>query len=142
MHATKQFLSFRIGPETPKIGELLKTTCNDEEDDGLEATEVELDEETRRRRALKIFKKTLRTKRAVHVSLPVSITRKGKRGKRQDDAGGLADLGICFGDILPAVREKYPNQKIAIQIRTARAPSVIFSAARGGSFNFVPSSHL
>ncbi|KAL6732236.1 hypothetical protein Aduo_003017 [Ancylostoma duodenale] len=128
----KQFLSFRIGPETPKIGELLKTTCNDEEDDGLEATEVELDEETRRRRALKIFKKTLRTKRAVHVSLPVSITRKGKRGKRQDDAGGLADLGICFGDILPAVREKYPNQKIAIQIRTARAPSVIFSAARGG----------
>ncbi|EPB78442.1 LBP / BPI / CETP family protein [Ancylostoma ceylanicum] len=128
----KQFLSFRIGPETPKIGELLKTTCNDDEDDGLEATEVELDEETRRRRALKIFKKTLRTKRGAQVSLPVSVRGKGKRGKRQDDAGGLADLGICFGDILPAVREKYPNQKIAIQIRTARAPSVIFSAAQGG----------
>ncbi|KAK6043724.1 hypothetical protein COOONC_18770 [Cooperia oncophora] len=53
------------------------------------------------------------------------------RGKRQD-AGGLADLGICFGDILPAVRERYPNQRINIVIRTVRAPSAILSAARGG----------
>lgn len=28
------FLTFRIGPETPKIGELLKTTCSDDEEDG------------------------------------------------------------------------------------------------------------
>ncbi|KAK6731526.1 hypothetical protein RB195_007776 [Necator americanus] len=119
----KQFLTFRIGPETPKIGELLKTTCNEEEEEELEPTDVELDEETRRRRALKSLK-THRTKRAVIV--------KGKRGKRQDDAGGLADLGICFGDILPAIREKYPNQKIAIVIRTARAPSAILSQAQGG----------
>ncbi|ETN73522.1 LBP / BPI / CETP family protein [Necator americanus] len=119
----KQFLTFRIGPETPKIGELLKTTCNEEEVEELEPTDVELDEETRRRRALKSLK-THRTKRAVIV--------KGKRGKRQDDAGGLADLGICFGDILPAIREKYPNQKIAIVIRTARAPSAILSQAQGG----------
>ena len=58
-----------------------------------------------------------------------------QRGKRQEEAGGLADLGICFGDILPAVREKYPNQKIAIVIRTVRAPSVILSQARGGSYS-------
>ncbi|EYB82936.1 hypothetical protein Y032_0346g3134 [Ancylostoma ceylanicum] len=135
----KQFLSARIGPETPQIGELLKTTCS--EDEEVEATKVEvhikytlsalkmqfvkLDEATRRRKVLKILKKTLRTKRAV------AIEEKGKREKRQD-VGGLADLGICLGDILPAVRERYPRQRIAIQIRTARAPSVIFSAARGG----------
>jgi hypothetical protein len=27
-------LHFRIGPETPKIGELLKTTCSDDEEEG------------------------------------------------------------------------------------------------------------
>ncbi|CAJ0596019.1 unnamed protein product [Cylicocyclus nassatus] len=130
----KQFLSFRIGPETPKIGELLKTTCSDDEDDELEATEVELDEQTRRRRARKSRKTLRRSKRgASTLTTLLSLRMKGKRGKRQDDAaGGLADLGICFGDILPAVREKYPNQKIAIQLRTARAPSIILSAARGG----------
>ncbi|KHJ94825.1 LBP / BPI / CETP family protein [Oesophagostomum dentatum] len=133
----KQFLSFRIGPETPKIGELLKTTCSEEEEDELEPTQVELDEESRRRRALKSLKKTLRrTKRQAHTTQ--AVVRRGKqgRGKRQDDAAGLADLGICFGDILPAVREKYPNQKIAIQIRTVRAPSLIFSAARGDAQSF------
>ncbi|KAK6025313.1 LBP / BPI / CETP family protein [Ostertagia ostertagi] len=127
----KQFLTFHIGPNTPKIGELLKTTCNEDEDeDGLEATEVELDEEDAdRRRRRKVSKKTLKTWRNRRETA-VEIMMRG-RGKRQD-AGGLADLGICFGDILPAVREKYPNQKIAIVIRTVRAPSAIFSAARGG----------
>ncbi|VDP42270.1 unnamed protein product [Heligmosomoides polygyrus] len=121
----KQFLTFRIGPDTPKIGELLKTTCSEDEDDELEGTEVELDEEEaqRRRRKVARLSKTLRTLRSRRSAK--------NRGKRQD-AGGLADLGICFGDILPAVREKYPNQKIAIQIRTVRAPSVILSQARGG----------
>lgn len=62
----KQFLSFRIGPETPKIGELLKTTCSDDEDD-LEATEVELDEEeARRRRRLAKEKAKYRLRRGVH----------------------------------------------------------------------------
>ncbi|RCN45709.1 LBP / BPI / CETP family protein, partial [Ancylostoma caninum] len=120
----KQFLSARIGPETPQIGELLKTTCGD--DDEVEATKVELDEATRRHRVLKLLKTKLRTKR------DVSIETGGKREKRQD-VGGLADLGICLGDILPAVRERYPKQRIAINIRTARAPSVIFSAAQGGT---------
>ncbi|KIH53387.1 hypothetical protein ANCDUO_16486 [Ancylostoma duodenale] len=136
----KQFLSARIGPETPQIGELLKTTCGDDEE--VEATKVEvhkryslpalriqfikLDEATRRRRVLKLLKTKLRTKR------DVSIEADRKREKRQD-VGGLADLGICLGDILPAVRERYPRQRIAINIRTARAPSVIFSAAQGGT---------
>ncbi|VDM60430.1 unnamed protein product [Angiostrongylus costaricensis] len=120
----KQFLTFQIGPDTPKIGELLKTTCSEDEDEGLEGTEVELDENEESRRlknALRKLKK-LRTRRSTK-----------ERGKRQDDAGGLADLGICFGDILPAVREKYPNQRISIVIRTVRAPSVILSQAQGGT---------
>ncbi|KAI6180360.1 hypothetical protein M3Y98_00711700 [Aphelenchoides besseyi] len=101
------FLTFRIGPETPKIGELLKTTCSDDEDEGaIEDHGVELDDESN------------------------SAIRK----KRQDDEGGsLADLGICFGDILPALREKYPNQKIVINIHTAQAPSVVLSSRNGGS---------
>lgn len=48
------------------------------------------------------------------------------------DSGSLADLGICLGDILPAVKEKYPNKKIFIQIHTIRAPSIILSRMKGG----------
>ncbi|TKR95969.1 hypothetical protein L596_010057 [Steinernema carpocapsae] len=107
----KGFLSFHVGPETPKIGELLKTTCSDDEDD-LEDHGVEIDEGDNTRRLRRAF---------LH------------RVKRQDDDGGsLSDLGICFGDILPAIREKYPNKKIAINIRTVRAPSVLLSARNGG----------
>lgn len=28
------FLTFRIGPETPRLGSLLKTTCSDDEEEG------------------------------------------------------------------------------------------------------------
>lgn len=112
-------MSFRIGPNTPKIGALLKTTCSDDEDD-FEATEVELDEEEAKRRR-RNFMNTLR------------LRRNPARGKRQDEEdGGLADLGICFGDILPAVREQYPDKLIAIQVSTVRAPSIILSQAGGG----------
>lgn len=44
------FLTFRIGPETPKIGELLKTTCSDDSEDALEDHGVEIDEELAKRR--------------------------------------------------------------------------------------------
>ncbi|KAK0423329.1 hypothetical protein QR680_008083 [Steinernema hermaphroditum] len=98
----KGFLAFHVGPETPKIGELLKTTCSEEED--LEDHGVEIDDGD-----------TIRV-------------------KRQDDADSLSDLAsaFCFGDILPAVREKYPNKKIAIDIKSVKAPSVIFSSRNGG----------
>jgi hypothetical protein len=61
-------------------------------------------------------------------------TRVKRRVKRQEDeeGGGLADLGICFGDILPSIREKYPNQKIVISIHTTQAPSVVLSSRNGG----------
>lgn len=56
------------------------------------------------------------------------------RSKRQD-TGNLADLGICFGDLLPAIREKYPNEKLIINIKTVRAPSVVLSSRNGGNLN-------
>ena len=41
-------------------------------------------------------------------------------------------MGICFGDILPVARDRYPNRNIVIQIHSSRAPSVILSARNGG----------
>ncbi|EPB74411.1 LBP / BPI / CETP family protein [Ancylostoma ceylanicum] len=133
----KQFLSLQIGPETPQLGGLLKTTCTEDED--VEATKVhvryalpalrilsvEIDEDTHRYRARKISKKTLRAERAE------SMRRKGNRGKRLD----LGDLGdtFCIGQFLPEVKTKYPNQTFTIYIKTTRAPSVIFNTTQGGT---------
>lgn len=36
------FLTLKVGPDTPKIGALLKTTCGAEEEDGLEDHGVEV----------------------------------------------------------------------------------------------------
>lgn len=118
------FLRVRVGPETPKIGDLLKTTCGDTEgEDGeLEDHGVETEDGT--------------------------LAAKKRRRKRQD-AGDLASLGICLGDILPvfsksyfthqwkivqAVRERYPDQRVYIIISSERAPSVILSARNGGQW--------
>uniref|UniRef100_A0A914CI18 BPI2 domain-containing protein n=1 Tax=Acrobeloides nanus TaxID=290746 RepID=A0A914CI18_9BILA len=109
----KEFLSVRLTPETPKIGELLKTTCSEGEDYDFDDTEVETDESPSRRRRRHDIVGKLRSKR--------------------QDAGNLADLGICLGDLLPAIREKYPNEKLIINIRTVRAPSVVLSSRSGGS---------
>ncbi|EPB70856.1 LBP / BPI / CETP family protein [Ancylostoma ceylanicum] len=110
-----QFFAGRIGPETPKFGGLLRTTCDGDEDEEAARAHVHMG-------ALNILKKRLRTKRVA------SFAGKGNRRKRQD----LGDIGVCLGDILPGVKEKYPKQNIAIQLRTIRAPSVVFSAAQGG----------
>jgi hypothetical protein len=79
------FLRVRIGPETPKIGDLLKTTCGESEgDEGLEDHGVETEEGT--------------------------LAHK-KRRRRQDAAGDLASLGICLGDILP-VKNHWKENKL------------------------------
>ncbi|CAJ0596022.1 unnamed protein product [Cylicocyclus nassatus] len=121
----KQFLSLRIGPETPGIGELLRTTCGDE-DEQLQANQI-----TRRRHARKTTSASKQKRDSPNLKILLTLAAKKRRSKRQG-AGGLTDLGICFGDIVPAVKERYPNQKVAIQIRTARAPSIIIYAAYGG----------
>ncbi|CAD5205365.1 unnamed protein product [Bursaphelenchus okinawaensis] len=103
----KQFINIRIGPDTPKIGDILKTTCSDDEDEGLEDHGVELDDGT---------------------GSSTDIALRKVRAKRQDDDGGsLADLGICLGDILPAVREEHPNEKIEIVVKSSEAPTVVLS---------------
>lgn len=101
----KQFLSFRIGPDTPKIGELLKTTCSEDEDD-LEGTDLEDEEDsTRRRRKVLSAARTFLLKRSKRGAALSKSARKHRKRRQEGDAGGgLADLGICFGDILPAVR--------------------------------------
>uniref|UniRef100_A0A1I7SAJ0 BPI2 domain-containing protein n=1 Tax=Bursaphelenchus xylophilus TaxID=6326 RepID=A0A1I7SAJ0_BURXY len=102
-----------IRPDTPKIGDILKTTCSDDEDEGLEDHGVELDDGT--------------------GTSDIAL-RKRIRAKRQDEEGGdggsLADLGICVGDILPAIREKHPNQKLEILVKSSQAPSVVLSEGK------------
>lgn len=39
--------------------------------------------------------------------------------------GSLAELGVCLGDVLPAIREKYPDKNLTISIKSVRAPSVM-----------------
>lgn len=66
-----------------------------------------------------------------------------QRSKRQAITGGdsnlgnlgdLADLGICLGDIIPAIKERYPNRTLALFIRSARAPSITISRRGGGKY--------
>lgn len=71
-------------------------------------------------------------------------------GEGGSDSGGgfgslsdLADLGICLGDIMPAVQEKYPNRTLTIVVHTARAPSIQLTASGGGiSLTINTDSHL
>uniref|UniRef100_A0A915AI63 BPI2 domain-containing protein n=1 Tax=Parascaris univalens TaxID=6257 RepID=A0A915AI63_PARUN len=119
----KGFISFRVGPETPKIGELLKTTCADDDysSESFEDPGVEIDDEGESTTEV--------------TTTETSALRRRKREEGDDDGEEalLADLGICIGDIMPAVREAHPNKKLNILIHTVRAPSVIFSAKNGGT---------
>uniref|UniRef100_A0A183BT55 BPI2 domain-containing protein n=1 Tax=Globodera pallida TaxID=36090 RepID=A0A183BT55_GLOPA len=101
------FLRIRMGPETPKYGDLLKTTCTSEEDSGLEDHGVETED-----------------------GASAVVSKKGR--VRRQDAGDLTGLGVCLGDILPAVREQYPNQRVYVFISTIRAPSILLSSQNGG----------
>lgn len=62
----------------------------------------------------------------------LSSKRKRMSRVKRQDAGDLTSLGICLGDILPAVREQYPDQRVYIIISTQRAPSVLLSGRNGG----------
>ncbi|VDM97325.1 unnamed protein product [Thelazia callipaeda] len=121
----KNFLIFRLGQEIPGIESLLVTTCDEGEDDLDEEFQNEmlfirlarLSERRRRRRLL----------RRLHYQ------QRNKRQTGSADSGlnllsslsDLSDLGICLGDILPAVKEEYPNRTLAVYFRSARAPSLM-----------------
>uniref|UniRef100_A0A8R1TLB4 Lipid-binding serum glycoprotein C-terminal domain-containing protein n=1 Tax=Onchocerca volvulus TaxID=6282 RepID=A0A8R1TLB4_ONCVO len=100
----KGIFSFRIGPEIPIVGDLLNLTC--EIDFDLSVTENENDLTTEK------------TSDSPHV-----------RNKRLTTTGTLLNLGICFGNIAPAIREKYPQKKVYIIIGTSRGPSIQFHTA-------------
>uniref|UniRef100_A0A915PVA3 Lipid-binding serum glycoprotein C-terminal domain-containing protein n=1 Tax=Setaria digitata TaxID=48799 RepID=A0A915PVA3_9BILA len=124
------FLSFRVGPETPGIGPLLTTTCDISSD----YPEEDFENESLLFRLLRL------SQRRRHYRL-----RHQQRSKRQATAGDnsgasstgglgdLADLGICIGDIIPAIKERHPNRTLALVIRTVRAPSITLSGRFGGS---------
>ncbi|CAD5207037.1 unnamed protein product [Bursaphelenchus okinawaensis] len=117
---TVKFLNITLDSSTPTVGEILKTTCG-EDDDNSEFPSVEVDEEVpvifRVRRSLDTLER---------------FTRDADE-KESKSGGGLADLGICVGDILPAIREKHPNENLTITVHSTKAPAVIFSEKDGGA---------
>uniref|UniRef100_A0A915PUV9 Lipid-binding serum glycoprotein C-terminal domain-containing protein n=1 Tax=Setaria digitata TaxID=48799 RepID=A0A915PUV9_9BILA len=131
----RDFIMYRIGPETPKLGEILKTTCNDEDYD--EFDDFEMDDEDfdgERNSTVASIKFTNRRKRSVAMSNTDNDNSDNddnkSKEKKSDDIFG--ELGICIGDIMPAIREKYPQKLIHIKIRSKRAPSVILLAKNDG----------
>ncbi|VDM27981.1 unnamed protein product [Toxocara canis] len=99
----RQFIELRISPDTPAFSSLLSTTCGEDYDESDETASNE------RRKILRLL----------------------RRSKRQSIAE-LEALGVCIGDIAPELAEKYPNRKLFLFVRTARAPSILISARNGG----------
>uniref|UniRef100_A0AC35TMK4 BPI2 domain-containing protein n=1 Tax=Rhabditophanes sp. KR3021 TaxID=114890 RepID=A0AC35TMK4_9BILA len=122
------FFSVRLDSKTPKLGSLLKTSCGDDDETGLEDHGVETDEEATRRRRFKMLMRGVKT-----VIENSNHHHQERRVKRAEGDDALAGLGVCFGDILPQIRETYPNKNLVVNIRTTTAPSVLLSALNGGS---------
>lgn len=54
----------------------------------------------------------------------------GVENKEDEDIFG--DLGVCIGDIMPAVRDKYPKKLIHIKVNSRRAPTITLLAENDG----------
>uniref|UniRef100_A0A914W7B9 Lipid-binding serum glycoprotein N-terminal domain-containing protein n=1 Tax=Plectus sambesii TaxID=2011161 RepID=A0A914W7B9_9BILA len=54
-----------------------------------------------------------------------------------EDGGGLGGLNICLGDIIPVLREKYPDKNVQLSLSTERAPSVILRKATGAHIDLM-----
>lgn len=63
------------------------------------------------------------------------ITSSDSGGSNLGSLGDLADLGICLGDIIPAIKDKYPNKTLALVLQSARAPSIKISRHGGGNIS-------
>uniref|UniRef100_A0A158Q6S6 BPI1 domain-containing protein n=1 Tax=Elaeophora elaphi TaxID=1147741 RepID=A0A158Q6S6_9BILA len=120
------FLSFRIGPETPSIGALLTTTCDIGDYSGEEleneALFIRLLRLSQQRRRYSLFHQQRSKRQAITAG-----------DSNLGNLGDLTDLGICLGDIIPAIKEEYPNRTLALLIHSARAPSILISIRKGGS---------
>uniref|UniRef100_A0A914SEG7 Lipid-binding serum glycoprotein C-terminal domain-containing protein n=1 Tax=Parascaris equorum TaxID=6256 RepID=A0A914SEG7_PAREQ len=108
----KGFISFRVGPETPKIGELLKTTCADDDysSESFEDPGVEIDDEGESTTEV--------------TTTETSALRRRKREEGDDDGEEalLADLGICIGDIMPAMVNDALANGFTVDVPTSGLP--------------------
>ncbi|VDK43398.1 unnamed protein product [Anisakis simplex] len=161
-YVSRGFISFKVGPETPKVGALLKTTCSDDEYDDTSVEFLSYRNLMNSEEIVSLFVLQLDEESEddfdgteaiasevdsdVAASMNVSTRHIRKRQANNNDekiesieefetesTGGLADLGICIGDIMPAIREAHPNKNLTIQVHTAQAPSVIFASKNGGT---------
>ncbi|VDM14285.1 unnamed protein product [Wuchereria bancrofti] len=122
---------FRVGPETPELNGLLKTTCSDEDYDDFGDFDIEDDEELDDEKNSTLVKLIKRRKRnAVNGDNDNSDN---NQESKDDDEDIFGDLGVCLGDIMPAIREKYPKKLIHIKIYSKRTPSVILLAEDNGT---------
>uniref|UniRef100_A0A914QU99 Lipid-binding serum glycoprotein C-terminal domain-containing protein n=1 Tax=Panagrolaimus davidi TaxID=227884 RepID=A0A914QU99_9BILA len=152
----KGFLSARIGPETPKIGPLLKTTCShdDEIEDGgsfggqlpglgggVGGPSYGQGGGGSYQTGQKLSRK-IRAAVAAGTSTYSAGPQGGFGGAQQQPQSfggapqldnGLGSLEICLGDIFPTIGQRFPNRNIYIVLHTSRAPSVILSARNGGT---------
>uniref|UniRef100_A0A0R3RRC3 BPI2 domain-containing protein n=1 Tax=Elaeophora elaphi TaxID=1147741 RepID=A0A0R3RRC3_9BILA len=111
----KGVFTFRIGPEIPVIGDLLNLTCMAEDVDFELSLEMQDNKEV-----------------ANNTTFNETNSQHNRR-KRRTAMDTLLNFGICLGDIAPDIREKYPGKRVYIVIKTSRAPSVQFQAAKGGT---------
>lgn len=119
----KGLMTFRVGPETPEIGELLQTTCVVVEED------EPVEEETNRKRRRREVCEGLWYSR---IWTLIVIDHASIQAVPEKSVESLTDLGLCLGDLLPEVRVNYPDEKFFIKVHSIQAPSIVFSAKKGG----------
>ncbi|VDM95236.1 unnamed protein product [Thelazia callipaeda] len=120
----RDFFTFRIGPDTPTIGEFLRTSCSDDDFDDFDNWDVDDEEISSEEES------SLPT-----ITTTMSSTLQNRSKRDTNEATKSADLGICLSDIMPAIRDKFPNRLLNIKIHTLHAPSVIFESKNGGVAN-------
>uniref|UniRef100_A0A1I7VB39 BPI2 domain-containing protein n=1 Tax=Loa loa TaxID=7209 RepID=A0A1I7VB39_LOALO len=128
-------IMLRVGPETPKLGGLLKTTCSDEDYDDLIDSDIDDDEEfdDEKNSTVSFGKFMKRRKRSATNDDSDNNDNdkiKSKEDEKEEDI--LGDLGVCIGDIMPAIREKYPKKLIHIKVYSKRTPFVTLMAKDNG----------
>ncbi|CAG9536323.1 unnamed protein product [Cercopithifilaria johnstoni] len=126
-------IMFRIGPETPKLGRFLKTTCADDDYDDFGNFDVNEDEDfdDDENSTITIAKFIKRRKR--NAANDDSDNDKNDNMESNEEKEMFNGLEICIGDIMPAVQHKYPKKLMHIKIYSKRTPTITLSAERNGT---------
>ncbi|VBB34843.1 unnamed protein product, partial [Acanthocheilonema viteae] len=123
---------FHVGRETPKLNGLLKTTCNDEDYDDFNDFDANEDDEFDGEKNSTKTSAKFRKRRKRDAANDDNDNDKNHNVESKEEEDIFSDLGICIGDIMPAVREKYPKKLIAIKIYSTRIPTVTLLAENNG----------